>query len=123
MDAWLDNPDTPRVHPIEPGTVRFRQLLGAAWSPAMIGVTCLVIMFASALYGQWKSLYGIPLWLAWHELCVLMYRRDPQYWDIIWDCEWTYPWPCERRRECTENRRVCRAFAPERTNVRHKENQ
>ena len=89
---WIDNPDRPRVHPIETGRVRFRKILGAAWTPAMVGIVCLVIMIASALYGQWKSLYGIPLWVAWHGYCVLMWRRDPQYWEIILDCEWHYPW-------------------------------
>ena len=90
---WIEYEDGPRIHPIETGVVRFRTLGGAAWSPAMIGVTCLVIMIASALYGQWKSLYGIPVWAAWHGICVVMYRRDPQYWEIVKDCEWWNRWP------------------------------
>lgn len=85
--------DAPRYHPIETGVVRFRTVRGAGWGPAMIGITCLVIMLASALYGQWKSLYGIPLWAAWHGICVLMFRRDPQYWELVWENEWHHRWP------------------------------
>ena len=88
-----EDTEGPRLHPIEPGVVRFRSLMGAAWAPAMWGVTCLVIMIASALYGQWKSLYGIPIWALWHGICVLMFRRDPQYWELMWESEWSYRWP------------------------------
>jgi hypothetical protein len=89
----MEASDGPHYYPIETGVVRFRKIRGAAWGPGMIGITCLVIMIASALYGQWKSLYGIPFWVAWHAICVLMYRRDPQWWELAWENEWHHPWP------------------------------
>lgn len=92
MDSGWDG-EQPLLHRIEPGTVRFRKVLGAAWSPGMVGITCLVLMITSAFYGQWKSLYGIPFWAAWHGYCVLMFRRDPQYWELQWENEWHYRWP------------------------------
>ena len=51
------------------------------------------MMFFLALYGQWGALKGLWLWAIWHGICVLMYRRDPQFWAILWDKEWSNPWP------------------------------
>lgn len=85
--------DGPRIVPIEPGVVRVQTLMGAERSAAYWGFACAVILFVVALYGQWAALKGLWLCGLWHALCVLMYRRDPQFWSILWDKEYRYPWP------------------------------
>lgn len=89
----MEHEDGSRILKIEPGVVRLQTLFGAERAPAFIGLACLAIMFFSALSGKWKALYGIPFWVLWHGYAVLMYRRDPQYWAIMWDKEWKYRWP------------------------------
>ena len=85
--------DGPRILPIESGVTRIEQFMGAERAPAYIGFACLAMMVFLALYGQWNALKGVWVWALWHGICVLMYRRDPQYWAILWDKEWKYPWP------------------------------
>ena len=85
--------DGPRILPIEPGVVRLPQLFGAEREPAYLGFACAVLLGFVALYGQWAALKGLWLCGLWHGICVLMYRRDPQYWAILWQKTWVYPWP------------------------------
>lgn len=85
--------DGPRILKIESGTVRIQTLLKAERAPAWIGLGCLVLMLYSAIAGQWKALYGIPIWGIYHGILMLMYRYDPQYWEIMWEKEWRNPWP------------------------------
>ncbi len=85
--------DGPRILPIESGVVRIQQLLGAEREPGFFGVGCLAMMGFIALYGQPKALYGIVGWVLWHAIWVLAFRRDPQYWAIMWRKEWQYPLP------------------------------
>lgn len=85
--------DGPRILPLESGVMRIQQMLGCEWIVGMIGVSYAAMLGIIALYGQWAALYGLPLWGIWHGIGVLMYRRDPQYWLILWRKEWGYPLP------------------------------
>ncbi len=85
--------DGPRVLPIESGTVRIQQFMGAERAPAYIGFACGAMLCFLALYGQWGALKGLWLCAIWHGIAVLMFRRDPQYWAIFWQKVWVYPWP------------------------------
>ena len=89
----MEHEDGQQILPIEPGVVRIQTVLGAERGPGMIGVCCAAMMGFIALYGQWAALYGLPIWFAWHGIAVLMFRRDPQYWMIMWRKEWQYRLP------------------------------
>lgn len=93
---WIveaSDPDGVNILPIESGVVRIQTVLGAERMPGMIGVGALAMMGFSALSGQWNTLYGVIIWAIWHGIAVLMYRRDPQYWAIMWRKEWQYRLP------------------------------
>ena len=77
----------------------FSRCMGAERTPAYIGFVCLAMMGFLALYGQWGALKGVWLWALWHGICVLMYRRDPQYWAILWDKEWVVSVAIEASRQ------------------------
>lgn len=85
--------DGPRILKLEPGLIRIQQMMGAERAPAYIGAGCGALMIYIALCGSWWALKGIWLWPLWHGIAVLMFRRDPQYWSIMWRREWSFPWP------------------------------
>ena len=89
----MEEQDGPRMLELESGVVRLETMLGVEWMPGMIAAGSTLLMLGLALYGQPKMLYGLWLSGVWYLIAVLMYRRDPQYWEIMWTKEWYDPWP------------------------------
>jgi type IV secretory pathway TrbD component len=85
--------ESPRTIAMESGVIRPVLLLGAERLPAGLGIWAGFMMVMTAVYGQWRALYGLPFVVLWHGIWVLAAARDPQYGEVMWRQWIRYSWP------------------------------